>query len=429
MRKTYIAGYDNEKKELKQLKAMLLHADEYQEKGVRIPHGLVLCGHPGVGKTVLAKSIADESIELVELRAADCCSEEAESQIHAVFNMAREKSPAILLLDELDKIAGTNDDYFMEINDNVKKVLLQEMDQLAEVQQVLVIATCNDTECLGAALLRPGRFDRIIEVPLPDEETRKQILAQYFGTLRMKIHADLDFLAKITERYTGARLECLVNEAAICALEKRRDTICLEDVQTVMDRMALCGARRKTAVDPEENRRTAIHEAGHAIAALFLMPQHVLGASILPQGNSQGHVQMADHHTENLREAEDEIVVLLAGRAAERLVDGEIYLGSASDLDQAGRKLADLTINHAAYGYRFLIYDLYPFVQRGDSDAGAEKTARFLEEKLTLFENRAAEIIQMNRDAFERITNALIEQKTLQRDELLALYERKKSAA
>ena len=176
-----IVGYEKEKREITSLHDMLQNSNMYRHYGVRIPRGLALYGEPGVGKTVLARSIAGDGINIVELRSADCCEEDAPEAIKSVFEEAKRLIPSVILLDELDKIAGTSTNFFMESNDAVKKTLLQELDALSEEDDILVVATCNDTDVLGDALLRPGRFDRQLHIDLPNEETREQILEEYFA--------------------------------------------------------------------------------------------------------------------------------------------------------------------------------------------------------------------------------------------------------
>lgn len=418
-----IAGYENEKRELKQLQHMLHHAAEYREKGVRIPRGVALYGEPGIGKTVLARSIADDGIGLVELRAANCCAQDAGEAIRQTFEVARQEAPCVLLLDELDKIAGTSQSFFMENNDDVRKILLQEIDDLQEGEDVLIVATCNDTDCLGDALLRPGRFDRVIAMMAPDEATRREILQMYFAGLKLKTRLDLDRLARMTGGFTGAELECLVNEAGLYVLEARRKVVTEADVRAVIDRQILQGRERMPSLDPEELRKVAVHEAGHAIVSMVLMPEGVLGATVLSQGSSAGHVQVFMAGVcPSIRQIEDEVTVLLAGRMAEQLFDGEIYLGSELDLKFAAHKILMLATDHAAYGYRYLFGVLPEMRKYGDSEAGKDALGQMIETRLNALAARAETILTAHAEVHERITQALVDRKSLTREELFELF-------
>lgn len=419
-----IAGYENEKQELLQLRYMLHHAEQFRASGLRIPRGVALYGEPGIGKTVLARSIADDGIGLVELRAANCCAQDAEEAIRQTFAMAKEKAPCVLLLDELDKIAGTSELFFMEGNDDVRKILLQEIDDLQDSDEVLIVATCNDVDCLGEALMRPGRFDRLIAMMGPDEATRKKILEVYFEGVQLKKRINLDHVAKLTGGFSGAQLECLVNETGLYVLQRRRKVITEADVRTVMDRLMLQGHPGTPTDDPEELRKVAVHEAGHALVGLVLMPESVLGATVLPQGASAGHVNMLNGGPfQSVRDVEDEVTVLLAGRAAEHLADGEMYLGSAVDLKIAAHKILGLAQDHAAYGYRYLLSGLPEYQRKGDSEACKDALGRMVETKLNSLTARAETILSSYRGAFERIAEALAKEKSLTREELLALCE------
>ena len=396
-----IVGYDNEKRELAQLRDMLHHAEEYRAMGVRIPRGVALYGVPGIGKTVLAKSIADEGINMVELRAADCCVGDESVAIRKVFEQARKKAPCVLLLDELDKIAGTSDFIFMEGNDEVKKILLQEIDALSDAEDILVVATCNDTECLGDALMRPGRFDRLIAMTVPDEPTRKEILKMYFSHLKINKQLDFGRLAKLTGGYTGAQLECLANETGLYAIECSANNITEEDVRAVMMRMSLGSREGNPSLDSDEIRR-------------------ILGATVLPQGYSSGHVQIySSEECPSVSQVEEDVTILLAGRVAEQLVEHEIYLGSESDMKNAAAKILELATVHAAYGYRYLIGSIR---HHWDSEAIKDELGFLLDEKLCELAVSAENILREHRLAHERIVAALIGRKSLTREELLDLF-------
>jgi len=419
-----IVGYDNEKKELLNLRDMLHNAKEYKAKGVRIPKGCAIFGECGIGKTVLARSIADKGITLVELRAADCCSETTEESIRLAFEAAKQKTPSVLLLDELDKIAGTNMNFFMEGNDEVKKILLQELDGISEDEEVLVVATCNDLECLGEALLRPGRFDRLIGMSAPDEPTRKKILKKYFSKLSMPKEINYDYLAKITNGYTGAKLECLANEAGILVLREGQEAITEETIRVVMNKISFKGCEKPQTKNLEELYRIAVHEVGHAMVAMYTNPDKLFGASILPQGESGGHTLFMSCHDDApcISSVENDVMVLLGGRVAERVILGEFGIGAGDDLIKAASTMMYLISNQAAYGYKYL-YNIV--ANRGpinmSSDEVKNSAAKLLEEKLNELDAKAEKIIRDNMEKFRQIVNTILVKQVLCREELFDL--------
>ena len=423
-----IAGYEKEKEELLQLRRFLHHAEEYRKAGVRIPRGLILYGEPGVGKTVMARAIVDEGIALVEVRAADCCEENTAEKLQDAFSEAKAHAPAVLLLDELDKIAGGSRYFFMEGNDNIRKILLQELDKLTDNDGVLVVATCNDMDCLGDALVRSGRFDRLLSVEPPNEKERKKIFAQYFCRLKLENELDYGYLSRITPGYTGAEIECIVNEAGILAMERKKRVVRQDDVRKVMNRLAFHGQESEGGVCSPV---VAVHEAGHALVALMLEPDCVYGASILAQGKTNGHIQFICVGAEPLsvEREENTVTVLLAGRVAERVAFGQNFLGSSSDLQRARAKVFDLLMRHGAYGYEYLAEGrvcIGPGMEA--ASAAREKKAAEILQRL---DSRAEEILHHMRGKLEKIADALLKKQVLSREELLEFVgkKRKKKAA
>ena len=419
-----IIGYESEKQELMQLKSMLQHVDRYRASGVRLPRGVILCGAPGVGKSVMARALAGDGVNLMELRAADCCGDTAEA-IRAAFEKAKALAPCVLLLDELDKIAGTNDDFFMESNFSVKNILLQEIDGLAEADSVLVAATCNDSNCLGDALTRTGRFDHMLTVGLPDVKTREQILEHYLNRLSLRKKCSAEYVARLTGGFSCADMECLANEAGIRVLDGGKEEITTDDLVKALNRKDFGGTEKDSAKGREDLRRVAVHEAGHAVVAMTLQPESVFGASILSQGESLGHVRMMENKDtgRSLNDITDSICIALAGRVAERTVLKKMYLGSESDLQGATVNMMALLTKEAAFGYKYLMAS-HPLMMNVFSGQKADELTRDFEMQMRRQDERAMRIISENRNAFDAIVNALIERKALTREELFALYQK-----
>ena len=418
-----IVGYEKERKEIAQLREMLKNSARYRKYGIRIPRGIVLYGEPGVGKTVLAKSIAADGISLIELRAANCCEEDAVNELKAVFERAKNSAPAVILLDELDKIAGTSEHFMMEMNDSIKKALLQELDGLNEDDDVLVAATCNDTDSIGEALLRPGRFDRRLHIEAPDEATRRLIVKEYFDRLRMKNDVDYGYIAKITYGYTGAKIECLANETGILAAEKETPCIEISDIRIIMNKFAFEGGEKDPSEDPQMLKRIAVHEAGHALLALKLAPDCLYGASILPQGESCGHIQFINPEdgVGTVSQIENEAAVLLAGHVAERVIYGEYSVGSDSDLRCAAARIRVLTISQAAYGYDGVVLAVNMHPGNIVSEKIKETVSEVLLQKLNEADKKAEAVITENRVMLDSIVEALIKNQTLSRNELFEI--------
>lgn len=242
----------------------------------------------------------------------------------------------------------------------------------------------------------------------------------YFSHLKINKQLDFGRLAKLTGGYTGAQLECLANETGLYAIECSANNITEEDVRAVMMRMSLGSREGNPSLDSDEIRRIAIHEAGHAVVGLVLHPDGILGATVLPQGYSSGHVQIySSEECPSVSQVEEDVTILLAGRVAEQLVEHEIYLGSESDMKNAAAKILELATVHAAYGYRYLIGSIR---HHWDSEAIKDELGFLLDEKLCELAVSAENILREHRLAHERIVAALIGRKSLTREELLDLF-------
>lgn len=418
--KNKIAGYEKEVAQLEQLKDFLHNAEKYANCGVHIPKGVLLYGYPGVGKTVMAKSIADEHINIVELRAADCTRDNSEEFIQEAFAKAKEMKPCLLLIDEFDKIAGCRDEFYMEMNDKAMKILLQELDSLKEENGVLVVATCNDIHRLGSALVRSGRFDRIFEIGLPSLEDRKKILSLYYDKITMEKSLDVDYVARVTSGYSGAQLECLVNESGILAIERGQTNIDFDCFQTAMNRLAFHGIEGE--IKDNEKHLVAVHEAGHAIVALYLKPDKLSTATIIPQGQSKGHTRMIygeDYYCSKSNQELDDVAISLGGRVAEIIEFGEASCGCSNDMMQVLLILDRIITESGKFGYEYLKCNI---VRGGiTSEEQCQKIVAKRVEILNETHEKVKNIILEHKGVFDKIVSALETKHLLSRDELLKM--------
>ena len=341
-----VAGEDEEKEELREIVEFLRQPDKYLALGARIPKGVLLVGPPGTGKTLLAKAVAGEAgVKFLSISGSDFVEMYVgvgASRVRDLFRQAKQNSPAIIFIDEIDAVGrqrgsglgGGHDEREQTLNQ-----LLVEMDGFTANEGVVVLAATNRVDILDPALLRPGRFDRQVYVGLPDIKGRRDILAVHARNKPLAEDVDLDKLAKGTSGFTGADLENLLNEAALLAGRRDEKAITMEDLQKSVIKV-IAGPEKHSRVIPEHERRlTAYHEAGHAVvmhALPDLDPVHQI--TIVPRGQAGGMtIYLPDEDRSYLSRSYllDNIAGLLGGRAAEQLVLGDISTGASNDISRA----------------------------------------------------------------------------------------------
>jgi len=341
-----VAGEDEEKEELREIVEFLRQPDKYLALGARVPKGMLLVGPPGTGKTLLAKAVAGEAgVKFLSISGSDFVEMYVgvgASRVRDLFHQAKQNSPAIIFIDEIDAVGrqrgsglgGGHDEREQTLNQ-----LLVEMDGFAANEGVVVLAATNRVDILDPALLRPGRFDRQVYVGLPDIKGRRDILAVHARNKPLAEDVDLDKLAKGTSGFTGADLENLLNEAALLAGRRDEKAITMDDLQKSVIKV-IAGPEKRSRVIPEHERRlTAYHEAGHAVvmhALPDLDPVHQI--TIVPRGQAGGMtIYLPDEDRSYLSRSYllDNIAGLLGGRAAEQLVLGDISTGASSDISRA----------------------------------------------------------------------------------------------
>ncbi len=428
-----VAGYDGVKLEIKEVVDFLRMPERFKEIGARVPKGILLVGPPGTGKTLFARAVAGEAgVGFLSVTGSDFMEMfvgVGASRVRDLFQQARKMGKAIIFIDEIDSIGrkrgaglgGGHDEREQTLNQ-----MLAEMDGFETTEGIVILAATNRPDILDPALLRPGRFDRQIVVPLPEFDERLAILKVHSRDKRMGTDVDLDTMAKATPGMSGADLANLVNEAALFAVRRGSAFIERIDFENARDRVVM-GARRESLVlNAEEKRATAIHESGHAVLATVLPhsdPLHKV--TILPRGMALGVTWTLpeERHTYSREYFEDLICKAMGGRVAEKMVFGHLNSGAANDLEQA-TSIARRMVREWGMSDRvgpmawnsqqqvFLGEDLMTS-GREVSDHTAqlldEETSRILHEQ----EQRALEVLTRHRKGLELVAEKLIEDETI----------------
>ena len=438
-----VAGADEEKEELQEMVDFLKNPRNYTELGARIPKGVLLVGPPGTGKTLLAKAVAGEAgVPFFSISGSDFVEMfvgVGASRVRDLFDQAKKVAPAIVFIDEIDAVGrhrgaglgGGHDEREQTLNQ-----LLVEMDGFAVNEGIIVMAATNRRDILDPALMRPGRFDRQVTVNYPDQNGRVAILKVHSKGKILDENVDLENIAKRMPYATGADLENVMNEAAILAARARKKKI---DQQLLIDAIARVqmGPEKKShKVNEKDRRMVAIHEGGHAIVGHMLEGcDEVHLITIVPRGQAAGHtlaLPAEEHDNMSRSQLLDQITMMLGGHAAEEVGIGEIYTGSSSDLKRATeicRKMVTQFGMSDNIGTIYLGSDQEVFVgmefgqSREYSEEIAAKIDREVASILAKCYEKAKEILRDQKDKLELLTQALLEQETLNRAEFVSLME------
>ena len=428
-----VAGYFGVKQEISEVVEFLKNPGRYKEIGAVIPKGILLVGPPGTGKTMLARAVAGEAgVPFFSVSGSDFMEMfvgVGASRVRDLFATARKQSPAIVFVDEIDSIGrkrgaglgGGHDEREQTLNQ-----MLSEMDGFDPSEGVVVIAATNRPDVLDPALLRPGRFDRQIVVPLPDLEERLPILEVHSKGKPLDPSVSLEMVARGTPGMSGADLANLVNEAALHAVRRHSATIGMEDFESARDRVMMGQLRDTMVLQEDERQRIAYHESGHALLAYVLDktdPLHKI--TIIPRGMALGvtmQLPMEERHIHPRQHIEDSLAVRMGGRAAELLVYGDLSTGASNDLvgnTELARKMVrewgmSDKIGSMAWGSQgqvFLGEDLMH--TRDYSDHTSQVIDDEIERILREQEARAIEVLTLHRRGLESLTQALLEHETI----------------
>lgn len=433
-----VAALDEEKKELEEVVDFIKNPDKYLKLGAKIPRGILLSGNPGTGKTLLAKAVAGEAdVAYLAVSGSEFVEKYVgvgAQRIRGLFKEARKQAPCIIFIDEIDSIGAKRGDSNDERNQTLEQLLI-ELDGFKDRTDIVILGATNRFDSLDPALVRPGRFDRKVTVNLPDVKGRMEILQVH--ARNKKFYEDVDFyrIACNTAGYSGAELENLLNESALMAARNRHEIIHKSDIDEAQKKLLVGLQKTGRIISEKERKITAVHESGHAIVGKLLPTQsNVKEISIVPRGTAGGytmHESTEDKQYISKQEFTESLVVLLAGRAAESILIGDISTGASNDLEVATEKARRMVMQ---YG---MDEELGPISFRDDApstdylgqhtlDAIWNKVASILKES----EKKAIELISENMELTKALTKLLLDQETVMGDELDSLFtEYKKNAS
>ncbi len=434
-----VAGLEGAKEEVEEIVDFLRNPDKYTSLGGKIPKGALLVGPPGTGKTLLAKAVAGEAkVPFFSLSGSDFVEMfvgVGASRVRDLFKQAKDKSPAIIFIDEIDAIGrargknnftGSNDE-----RENTLNQLLTEMDGFGTNTNVIVLAATNRADVLDKALMRAGRFDRQIYVDLPDIRERKEIFEVHLRPIKTAETLDLDFLARQTPGFSGADIANVCNEAALIAARKEKKAVTKQDFLDAVDRIVGGLEKKNKIITPGEKKTIAYHEAGHATVSWML--EHaspLVKVTIVPRGQSLGAAWYLPEERLIVRPAQmkDEMCATLGGRAAEKVIFNQISTGALSDLEKVTKQARAMV---TVYGLNDKIGNLTYYDSSGQTDYGfskpySEDTAQKIDREISILiedqYKRAIEVLEENKDKLTILAERLLEKEVIFKEDLEKIF-------
>ncbi|PIQ35210.1 MAG: hypothetical protein COW63_01835 [Bacteroidetes bacterium CG18_big_fil_WC_8_21_14_2_50_41_14] len=434
-----VAGLAEAKVEIKEIVDFLKTPEKYTKLGGKIPRGVLLVGPPGTGKTLLAKSVAGEAhVPFYSISGSDFVEMfvgVGASRVRDLFKQAKEKSPSIIFIDEIDAIgrargknamSGANDE-----RENTLNQLLTEMDGFTPNSGVIILAATNRADILDKALMRAGRFDRQIYVELPDLEERKEIFAVHMKPLTLDKEVKVDFLARQTPGFSGADIANVCNESALIAARTTHETITKQDFMDAIDRIIGGLEKKNKIITPGEKRVVAFHEAGHATISWLLEHAHPLvKVTIVPRGRSLGAAWYLPEERQitTYEQLFDEMVAALGGRASEKVIFGKISTGALNDLEKVTKQAYAMV---SYYGLSKKVGNISYYDSSGQSEYSfnkpfSEKTSELIDSEVSeMIESayaKAIEVLSENRAGLEKLAAKLLEKEVIFKEDLEEIF-------
>ncbi|MCC6700814.1 MAG: ATP-dependent zinc metalloprotease FtsH [Fluviicola sp.] len=432
-----VAGLEGAKEEIQEIVEFLKNPKKYTELGAKIPKGALLVGPPGTGKTLLAKAVAGEAkVPFFSLSGSDFVEMfvgVGASRVRDLFRQAKEKSPSIIFIDEIDAIGrarGKNAGFSSnDERENTLNQLLTEMDGFGTNSGVIILAATNRADVLDAALMRAGRFDRQIYVDMPDLNERKEIFQVHLKPLKLEPGIDIDFLSKQTPGFSGADIANLCNEAALIAARKEKKHVEKQDFLDAVDRIIGGLEKKNKIITKAEKKAIAYHEAGHATISWLLEHSHPLvKVTIVPRGRSLGAAWYLpeERSITTTEQILDEMCSALGGRAAEFITFGKISTGALSDLEKVTKQAYAMV---SIYGLNDKIGNISFYDSQGRemfTKPYSEDTARIIDEevsKMVEFQyQRAVQLLRDNNEKLQKLADKLLEKEVIFKEDLVEIF-------
>ena len=429
-----VAGLDEEKQEMIEIVDFLKNPDKFYEMGAKIPRGVLLCGKPGTGKTLIAKAIAGEAnVPFISMSGSEFIEMFAglgASRVRKLFEKAKKIAPCIVFIDEIDAVGSrrTSGSGAESENNQTLNQLLVEMDGFDTEETIIVLAATNRPEMLDKALLRPGRFDRQINIALPDLNGREAILKIHAKDKKLADDVDLRNIAEDTAGFSGAELANILNEAAIIATINKHDAITNKDIEDATKKVTIGVEKHSRVVSEKDKKLTAYHEAGHAIVSSQLETQKdIKEVSIIPRGVAGGYTMYKtneDKYYISKTEMEEKLISLLGGRAAEKIALNDISTGASNDIEVATQIAKDMIVKYGMSDDLGPIYidtekdpyELQLFGEKFGDAVGAE--VKIMIDNAYV---KAQKLILDNMDKLDKVAQALIEKEIISAEEFQQL--------